>query len=152
MKWTKGRLKEKEYMFYFLPTTINFEEPTEEDYEAFFALSEGDKKYKPSSEQKQRIIDANNVYCLNGYAKLIQAKRWRGIKLKIYEEDIHKCYMSFNCIVEDMPEYIVNMVASYVCKGCYKDKIIEVWKEQQGDKNGIEKTRKKYENVPLREC
>lgn len=63
MKWTKGRIKEKELLDYFMPEQFRLIEITDQDYEAFFAASEQGKK--PKIETK-------------GLKALEWSKVWRG--------------------------------------------------------------------------
>ena len=120
MKWTNGRLKEKELLEYFYPDFFKKKGiiPKESDYEAFFNLSENGIEPKEKTE---------------GYKALEESKRWRGIHMQMWEEGVLEGSVPYYSLLFDegkMPRTIVEFIKKEMFKGIDSELIERIYKQE----------------------
>ena len=121
MKWTSGRLKEKELLEYFYPNCykINKIFPTESDYKEYFAMSERGIKPKEKTE---------------GFFALLESKRWRGIHMEMWEEGILEGSVPYYSLLFEnskMPRTIVDFMKGEMFGGMDEEIIEEAYRLHQ---------------------
>ena len=78
MKWTPGRLKDRETIEFFMPKQCKGILIEDSDWQAFFDFSERGKKTKIQS-----MIELKN-----GYDCILAGKRWRDIHMNMWQEGV----------------------------------------------------------------
>lgn len=73
MRWTKGRLSDKESISWFIPRLFRDTNIEDSDWQKFFDLSERGKEPAEITP---------------GYEAIVEGKRWRGIHVGMYEDGV----------------------------------------------------------------
>ncbi len=105
--WTKGRIKDKELILYFLPSILKNIKIVEEDWIMFFKQSE--RGIRP-------------IEITEGYKAILEGKRWRGIQLQMWEEGTldrggpHRAILGGYSPKEIPPRDVVDFIKKEQCK------------------------------------
>ena len=120
MKWTPGRLKDRETIEYFLLPELKRVQRTDDDWKNFFNYSERGFEIK----DKTRGIDS-----------ILEGKRWRGINMEMYEEGLVEGSMPYYVLlggylcVLPPPRSVVDFMKRELFKGVDADLIERVYQD-----------------------
>lgn len=119
MKLTKRQQDDLETIMYFAPASLNGHKITEEDIKAFFKMSE--KGVHPKEET-------------NGFKRLMEGKRWRGIHVhEIYEPGISDGSVPYYTLLggggRPLPAIVVEFLKKEMFKGKDRDLIETLYTE-----------------------
>lgn len=127
-KLSKWRVKDLHCLEFFIPKQYKqylseynsiLELPIE-DIEAFFRYSDLWELTRELTDYPQKD-DWFNI--------LVQAKRWRGIHIWMYEEGILDGSVPYSVLLEDMPKCVVDFLSKEMFQWIDKERIQRVYKE-----------------------
>jgi len=131
IKVKKGRLRELQCIFYFLPDNFDGVDKTpdakyKEEY--LFVDNRVDSllNYFNTVERGVNSLNVSNVKVSN---LLFQANRWRGIHMTMYQEGVLSGDMPYSVILEGVSLVVAKYLAGNLFRGVDRDLIMSVWEE-----------------------
>lgn len=100
-------------ILYFLPSSLNIPEISEDAKLMYFELVE-----------KGKHKDKINSYSMDAFNCLVQGKRWRGIHVGMYEEGVLDGSVPYSVLFDDAPNFVIKFMAKQMFKGLDKDIIL----------------------------